>query len=221
MFASLIATGQTSRTNVFESKDGSFSITPKIGYNLANMSGDYCGGSVSGFLIGAEVQYKLNNKLSLESGLLYSIQGGKTDIEAGFDPEYEKIAETDVDLKYLNLPIMASYNVYKGLRLRTGIQLGYLCDSGIDFFGMSIGGDAFKKMCISIPIGASYEYKNFVLDIRYSIGLNNIMKNEDEDDYDDYYDDDLYYGEYDYYDSGSVKVRSNCLSISFGYKFTL
>lgn len=57
--------------------------------------------------------------------------------------------------------------------------------------------DACESFDFSIPVGASYEWNSFVLDLRYNIGVTKIYK-EDE---------------------GSSK--NGVLAITLGYKFAL
>ena len=38
----------------------------------------------------------------------------------------------------------------------------------------------FNKVDLAIPLGISYEYKNVILDVRYNLGLINIMKDDPE-----------------------------------------
>ena len=38
--------------------------------------------------------------------------------------------------------------------------------------------EALKKIDFSIPVGISYEYENFILGVRYNIGLTRVFKNE-------------------------------------------
>jgi hypothetical protein len=59
--------------------------------------------------------------------------------------------------------------------------------------------DKYEKLNISIPIGISGEYKNFVLDVRYNISLTKINKNSDSEN----------------------KYRSDLFQITLGYKFEL
>ena len=54
-----------------------------------------------------------------------------------------------------------------------------------------------EKLNLSIPIGISYEYSDFVLDLRYNLGLTKTNK-----------------------DDGN-KLRSDLLQITLGYKFAL
>lgn len=73
-------------------------------------------------------------------------------------------------------------------------------ESAKDYEGGEYWEDALnkcEKLNLSIPIGLSYEYSDFVLDLRYNIGLTKTNK-----------------------DDGN-KLRSDLLQITLGYKFAL
>ena len=59
--------------------------------------------------------------------------------------------------------------------------------------------DAYEKTNISIPIGISYEFSNFVFDARYNLSVTKINKNSDSNN----------------------KYRSDLFQITVGYKFKL
>ena len=58
--------------------------------------------------------------------------------------------------------------------------------------------DTCEKLNLSIPIGVSYEISDFVIDLRYNLGLSNTNKADDGN-----------------------KLRSDLLQITLGYKFAL
>jgi hypothetical protein len=80
--------------------------------------------------------------------------------------------------------------------LKTGVQFGCLLNAKE---GSTDVKSYYEKLNISIPIGISGEYKNFVLDVRYNISLTKINKNSDSEN----------------------KYRSDLFQITLGYKFEL
>jgi hypothetical protein len=64
-------------------------------------------------------------------------------------------------LDYINLPILANVYVVKGLAVKVGVQPGFLVDKHNSPYDP-------KTVDLSIPVGLSYEYDNFVLDARYN-----------------------------------------------------
>ena len=92
---------------------GTFTIQPKVGLNLANVT-DGDGDIRVGAVAGAEFEYQISDIFSLSAGALYSMQGCKGGVE-GYD--------ATVKLDYLNIPILANVYVAKGLAVKLGIRL--------------------------------------------------------------------------------------------------
>ena len=161
---------------------GKITLKPMVGINLSTITDEKDSKMKIGLVAGAEAEYGLTEKLGISAGLLYSMQGCKFD----GDNDQEK-------LDYINIPIMANYYVMPGLAVKAGIQPGFLVSAK--------DGNSFKNQCntfaFSIPIGASYEYQNFVVDARYSLGLSKINK------------------------EGSKSHKNGVFMISIGYKFAL
>jgi hypothetical protein len=103
---------------------------------------------------------------------------------------------------------MAQYYVIPGLAIKAGVQPGFLVraknkydyeNGGIAIHTDADIKDACNKVDLSIPVGISYEYKSFVLDARYNIGLTKVYKS-------------------DYSDKS---CRNSVFAITLGYKFAL
>ena len=99
--------------------------------------------------------------LSVSAGAMYSMQGAK------------KSGET-AKLDYINVPVMANVYVVKGLAVKLGLQPGFKVNSKVDVLGVSANIPGAKSVDLSLPVGLSYEYKNFVLDGRYNFGLTKV-----------------------------------------------
>lgn len=152
---------------------GSFTIQPKIGLSLANVTkgdGDIRVGAVAG----AEFEYQVSDIFSLSAGALYSMQGCKGEVE-GID--------ATVKLDYLNIPILANVYVAKGLAVKLGIQPGFNVTSKVSAENggtkVSTELDGIESVDFSIPVGLSYEINNFVIDGRYNLGVSKIMDGSD------------------------------------------
>jgi hypothetical protein len=150
---------------------GSVTIQPKVGMNIASLTKAEGADSRIGLAIGAEAEYQIEDRISLSAGLLYSMQGA-TESEDGVDATRK--------LDYINIPILANIYVTKGLAFKVGVQPGinvsgkYKLEKG----GSSISEDTdgVKAFDFSIPVGASYEFNNLVLDARYNWGLTKVSK---------------------------------------------
>ena len=171
--------------------NGAFTLQPKVGIGIGRLSGEWT--TLSGiddktrigFVVGVEGEYYANTWLGIAAGVNYAQQGWKM--------EGNGLKET-YKLDYLNVPLTGNFYVAKGLALKTGVQFGFLMNAKIEDADIK---DACEKLNLSIPIGISYEISDFVLDLRYNLGLTKTNK-----------------------DDGN-KLRSDLLQITLGYKFAL
>ena len=168
---------------------GEFTIQPRIGFSAADFNNTDDTKARVGLVVGPEFEYFLNNKFSLAGGLNYSQQGCEID-------------KTDVTYKmdYLTVPITANFYVLKGLSLKAGLQPGFNLSAKLDAAGKDVDfDDSVKSFDLAIPVGLSYEFKRFVLDARYTLGVTKI------------------------FDEDKVNLDSKNLTfqLTLGYKFTL
>ena len=217
---------------------GQFSLKPMAGVNIstfANAAVDMYHTKV-GFTGGVEAEYGFTPWLGVSLGAMFSQQGAKYNAtigEYGVD-EYGQKVVAMLDIKgklkadYVNMPLLANFYVWKGLAIKTGLQVGFLVNDKMDgtvimagatvsdfdkityedistpssnYFLSSFGfeeSDVCKSVVFGIPVGLSYEYKNITLDARYYFGLTR-MDDAKED----------------------PAARNRCLSITLGYKFKL
>ena len=82
-------------------------------------------------------------------------------------------------LDYINFPILFQYMFHKGLRLQAGPQLGILVRAKSRLDNSSTELNDTKPFDIALSLGGSYVVPStgFGVDIRNTIGLNNINKN--------------------------------------------
>lgn len=171
---------------------GQWTIQPKVGLNIADFQKADNSKVRCGVAVGAEVEYGVSDIFGLSFGALYSMQGSKSD-------------EGDLTFKadYINVPILANVYVAKGLAVKLGLQPGFNINNSatasangvtgtVD--GNRIGLEA-KTIDLSIPVGLSYQYNNFVIDGRYNWGLTKVYDGED--------------------------VKNSVFQITVGYKFSL
>ena len=148
---------------------GTFNIAPKVGINFADLT-DMDDSKVRvGAVIGVEGEYQATDIFSVTAGALYSMQGCKVDI-AGH--------KSTAKLDYINIPILANVYVVKGLAVKLGVQPAFNVNSEFKIGDVEGDVDA-KSFDFSIPVGASYEYKNFVVDARYNLGLTKVADHSD------------------------------------------
>ena len=136
-------------------------LKPMVGATLATVTNND-NDMKFGLVTGAEVGYMCTDNFGLTAGLLYTQQGAKAD-------------GTKNNLEYINVPVLANVYVAPGLALKAGVQVGFLTKAKAE-------GLDFKELCnktdFSIPLGASYEFSDFVIDARYNLGLTNVGKKE-------------------------------------------
>ena len=156
---------------------GQFYLKPMVGATMAKVTGGDMKMKV-GLVGGAEVGVKVAEPFDVTAGVLFMMQGGK-----GKDTEFTKNSSTT--MTYLNVPIMANIYVLPGLALKAGVQPGFLLanktkwsdnESGkwVDYDTTSK--DNMNKFDLSIPMGISYEFSNFIIDARYNLGLTKVAK---------------------------------------------
>ena len=93
--------------------------------------------------------------------------------------KYDK-ATTKLD--YINIPILANVYVAPGFAVKLGLQPGFNVNSKAKAKSNGVAVEAdidAKTVDLSIPIGLSYEFNNFVIDGRYNWGLTKVYKNDD------------------------------------------
>ncbi|MBF4518858.1 PorT family protein [Flavobacterium sp. ANB] len=163
----------------------------KGGLNIATIGGDDRANALVGFQLGGFAEVKVWKKLYIQPELLYSAQGGK------FDGYYGERDYT-VNLNYINVPVLAKYYITKQFTVEAGPQLGVLVSSKNTYDEKSVD--------VGFNLGAGYNFTdNFSVGIRYTIGLTNVYRYEDE-----------YYGDFGYYDN---RYTNNVLALTAAYKF--
>ena len=149
------------------SAQGAF-IKPMAGGTLATLTGDVSDDLKLklGFVGGAEFGYQFNDHFALTAGALYSMQGAK------FDSEHTKY---NINLDYLNVPIMLAVYPVKEFGIKAGIQYGFLLKAKEGDDNLK---DFYNKKDFSIPVGISYEFEETSVDLRYNFDLSNIVNDD-------------------------------------------
>ncbi len=143
---------------------GSFTLQPKVGISIADITKNDLTKSRIGFVGGLEGEYQVADIFSLSLGVNYSQEGYKV-----------KNSDAKVKLDYINVPILANVYVVKGLAVKLGVQPGFNVGKSLTKDGITSSGsaedDIVKSVALSIPVGLSYEISNVVLDARYNWGV--------------------------------------------------
>lgn len=145
---------------------GTLTVQPKLGLSIASLTNDDGADPHIGVVAGAELEYQASDIVSVSFGALYSMQGDKA--------KDEDISGS-IKLDYINIPILANIYVAKGLAVKFGLQPGFNISSKVNAKTQGISADVdingVNTVDLAIPIGLSYEYRNFVIDGRYNFGV--------------------------------------------------
>lgn len=192
---------------------GLFSITPKMGFNVATMSGSGNANSRMAFVAGVDFEYQINRQFAFGLGAIYSQQGVEDD---------PWTLKTD----YITLPLTAFYYPVRGLGIYVGVEPAILVRKKAEIFYKQYSevaelpkvGDVTKRYIdkydltyegifdkslgakrgvVSLPIGINYEFDHCVFGIKYSIGLGNAISGP------------------------GVSCTHNVFQISLGYRFNV
>lgn len=136
------------------------SIGIKAGPNFSNVNstGDINTEGITSFHGGAYANIKLLS-LSIQPEVLISSQGSKVDTE-------------ELNLDYINVPIMLMFNLPLGLNVHAGPQFGFLT-SVEDEDGTDLS-EFYKGSDLSLGLGAGWSMSKFNVSARYLIGLSDI-----------------------------------------------
>ena len=154
---------------------GQVTLKPMVGLNLANIT-NYNGKIKVGVAAGVEAEFGITESFGITAGALYSMQGAKD----------KDVSDYKTTLGYINIPILANAYLFKGFAVKVGVQPGFLVSAKEKYSNGGLAVDAdikddCNKVQLSIPIGLSYEYANFVFDARYNWGLTNTFKQDKRD----------------------------------------
>ena len=141
-----------------------FVLTPQVGATLATITDTDDSKMKVGLVAGANLEYPITEAFSLSGGLLYTMQGTAI-----------KDVDDKTKLDYLNIPILAQYQLMDGLKIKAGVQPGFLMSAKAGDVDIKDGCETFD---LAIPVGLSYEISDFVIDARYNFGTSKIYKGD-------------------------------------------
>ncbi len=136
----------------------------KAGANFADISDIDNASNRTAIVLGGFVGVKFNDKWAIQIDALYSQQGA--------DFEF-----SDIEIDYINLPVIIKYYLFSGLHLQLGPQFGILVDDNIS----SSLGNAFSnnEFDFSGVVGVGYDLPfGFRLEGRYNFGLTDIVDSD-------------------------------------------
>lgn len=156
----------------------------KAGLNVANLSNSVGGKALVGYHGGGLVNYAVSEKFALQAELLYSGQGCRYKVaDFGFVS-----LNQNVNLDYINIPILAQYYFAPSFYVEAGPQIGFLASAKDDAYekedndGRSYK-ENLKSTDFSAGVGLGYIFTKINLGIgaRYTFGFSNINKKFDDE----------------------------------------
>jgi len=155
----------------------------KAGANFASITDASGLSNRTGFLIGVFAGVKFSDKLGIQGDLLYSQQGAKLD-------------QKDIDLNYINVPIVLKYYLVQGFNLQAGPQFGFIVDDNIkdvleEILENDIEAESFDLAGV---LGLGYDFPFGIrIEGRHNFGLTDVFN--------------------------SIKGKNSVTSIAIGYSF--
>ncbi|GGX04456.1 porin family protein [Aquimarina muelleri] len=140
----------------------------KGGLNFATLNGDNLRGNPdgrTGYHIGAVAQVSLAETIALQPELLYSAQGVK-----------------DVDIDYINIPVLLKLKFAKIFSVEAGPQFGFVVNEDLDnAFSGFVSNVETKNFDLSGAVGAGVEFGPFFGQLRYNFGFTDVIDIENLD----------------------------------------
>lgn len=140
----------------------------RAGINLTNVTGDVEGNTMKiGFQVGPVMDYAINEEIDFHTGLLYSMKG------AGDDD-----TDDTVNFNYLDIPLLVRYSSTGGFYGEVGPSIGLLMSA-------KSGDNDIKNntssLDLGILIGVGYDLGTIRIDLRYGVGLSNVLDVDSSD----------------------------------------
>lgn len=154
-------------SNAQNKNGGDFGI--KGGLNFATLYSDPTASSKVGVNIGIFLDIKSSEKFHFQPEIIYSMQGTSITSEG---------QAAQINLNYINLPLMAKYFVNKDFNIQFGPQFGTLVSSTVSVGTVSVDASSvFKNIDYGVNFGLGYTIKpKVMIEARYNIGLSGLAK---------------------------------------------
>ncbi len=148
---------------------------PMLGANLANIKGDFDDDNAMkfGMHIGGVVDIGISDNFSIMPGALFSMKGTQSDEESKYK----------TNLNYIEIPVLAKYQLESGLNFSAGPYLGLLMsakatdgDNDVDIKDDLAGTD------IGLKFGLGYQLESGLgFNVNYGLGMTTIADDSDID----------------------------------------
>lgn len=143
----------------------------KAGADIKKLSGKSFDDQFSyGYHAGAFTEIGITKKFGIQPEVYFSQVN--IDTSNAFSAVYDFKKISNIQLKYINIPILLSFKPNKFVSLQAGPQFGILMDKGNTV--LQNGQNAFKQGDFGVLAGIQMNISHFRLYGRYAVGLNDI-----------------------------------------------
>jgi hypothetical protein len=155
-------------TTLVQAQHGNIGI--KGGLNAYNIAGENSGGNnyKNGINVGLLSHFHMGEQFALQPEIYFSGQGTSYKVNGN---------NVDLNLNYVNIPVVFQYMFDNGFRLEAGPQLGLLASAKTKIGNSDVDvKDNFKSTDIGLALGMSYvkPATGFGFNFRYNHGLTDI-----------------------------------------------
>ena len=197
-----------------EATQGVTGMGLKLGFGFANISTDYDEldeflDSRTGFSGGAFLTYNLNRQLAVQPEVLYVSKGAEKDLFI-ITPAWA--------MDYLEIPVLLKFAFTPDAKVRPNLFAGpafaLLLSSEVSASDYSFDvADGMKSMDVGFVLGGGLDFKRFTFDIRYTLGLVNVIDADKINELTESEEGDYFYLE------GDPSVKNTNISFMFGVRF--
>lgn len=145
----------------------------KAGLNLASLNGDDVDDTDgrTSFHVGGVVSIGISEKFAVQPEVVYSAQGA-TGSEEGIDITWK--------LDYINIPVLADFQVADGFSLQVGPQVSFNITDSVEVDGEEVGDLEAEGVDFGAAVGAQYAMESgLFFQARYSLGLSDVNSDAD------------------------------------------
>lgn len=166
-----------------------FTFGPKAGVDLTHFWGkDLPHGMQLNYQVGAFMEYRFNDKLSIAPEIVFAAQGGKMDASDYVDPSFHGSTDLYFHFNYINVPILLKFYAFPKLSIDFGPQIGInvyskaTAKAKVNDASASYTEDfeGVNSVDFGVGLGATYNFTdNLFVQGRYTMGLTKIFDDGD------------------------------------------
>ncbi len=160
---------------LIQGKKVSFGV--KGGLNYSNLAGQNSNKPIVRYHVGAFSEIKINPTFSFQPELQFSAQGFMSNVDLRQNAEDPVLTISDnIDLSYINVPILAKFNINNLVNVVIGPQIGVLVMAKSENWGDIKG--LFNTVDFGLNLGGGLTFNSLIIDLRYNLGLSEVPAKE-------------------------------------------